>query len=869
MNDLVGNMLRSMFRMLLLFGLAALPAAASLRAAAADATWTVEAIIETERIAGFELSPEGTRVVWERAVPDREKDKFISHLFPTDLATTNEVQLTRGKESCHGPRWSADGRRVAFLSARPDPEAQQQASDKPDDEPKDQLWVMDLSGGEPQRLTKGDRGIRRFQWRDASNPVFSAQEATTLRHAESKRNKDKSVATEDEDDEPPVRQFTIGIADKKMTRLSNNQDRILSFAIAPDGTRVVVTHGRSLRYTYDHRVRPAVWLHDVRTGEPKQNLGDKPPALAGMVWSPDSSALYLAIAHSTHPVYLNAYVIEAAQLDLTTLTLRPIELGWERGLAGSQPEADSLPDWFAATADGFIALLADGVRKRLARFTHDGNRWSRTFLAGEHVNHLDGFRYAARTNGIVYAHSRANVLPQLFSANLEEAAVSAPRAITKLNERLAKQPVSKIETVHWRGANNVEIEGLLHFPPAYREGERRALLLMIHGGPHSLDSDSWRQDWAYAPSLFTSRGAFVLRPNYQGSFGYGLAFSESIADGKYYDLPVDDILKCVDSLIARGFVDPEKIGTLGWSNGAILTMALVTRDQRFKAASAGAGGVEWTADTAACEFGLAFNDYYFGTTPWADPKRYRKLSRFWQLDRVTTPVLIFQGLEDSVVPPHHAWMQFRGLQEHGKAPVRMIQLPGERHSLEHVSSQRRKLPEEQRWFDRYLFANAAETHAVLKQNSPLANALRLRAAARDGTRFGRFVHGELIPETVRFDRTLEVGRFEVTAAQFAQFDPSHRVDPGRDNYPANGITFEQARAYCQWLSTLTAEHWRLPAADEADRLYARGEEALAENTLDHWSSYRANPEDAAQLRLEMDKLGGTRSTLAQSRQLRR
>lgn len=103
---------------------------------------------------------------------------------------------------------------------------------------------------------------------------------------------------------------------------------------------------------------------------------------------------------------------------------------------------------------------------------------------------------------------------------------------------------------------------------------------MIHGGPHSLDRDLWQHRYAYAPSLFTGREAFVFQPNYQGSFGYGLAFSESIADGKYYDLPVEDILKGIDFLVAQGWADPEQIGTLGWSNGAILSVAQNGRGTR-------------------------------------------------------------------------------------------------------------------------------------------------------------------------------------------------------------------------------------------------------------------------------------------------
>src|SRR5207245_2926912 len=115
------------------------------------------------------------------------------------------------------------------------------------------------------------------------------------------------------------------------------------------------------------------------------------------------------------------------------------------------------------------------------------------------------------------------------------------------------------------------------------------------------DFDGWKENFYVSANSMCQRGAFVLKPNYHGSSNYGLKFAESIAGGKYYDLPVQDIERGVEELIARGRVDPEKLGVLGWSNGAILTLALIAHSPRWKAASSGAGGAEWVADWAACQ----------------------------------------------------------------------------------------------------------------------------------------------------------------------------------------------------------------------------------------------------------------------------
>src|SRR5205807_1123152 len=142
---------------------------------------------------------------------------------------------------------------------------------------------------------------------------------------------------------------------------------------------------------------------------------------------------------------------------------------------------------------------------------------------------------------------------------------------------------------------------------------------------------------------------------------YGLKWATSIAAGKYYDLPLEDIERGVDSLIARGLVDADRLGTLGWSNGAILTTALITRTTRYKAAAPGAGGAEWVADWGTCEFGDSFDRYYFGNSPLQDPQLYIKMAPLYQFDKVRTPTLIFNGELDRVVPVHHAWTQYRAL----------------------------------------------------------------------------------------------------------------------------------------------------------------------------------------------------------------
>jgi formylglycine-generating enzyme required for sulfatase activity len=186
--------------------------------------------------------------------------------------------------------------------------------------------------------------------------------------------------------------------------------------------------------------------------------------------------------------------------------------------------------------------------------------------------------------------------------------------------------------------------------------------------------------------------------------------------------------------------------------------------------------------------------------------------------------------------------------------VKFLLFPGEPHTLQEYAHQLRKLEEEMAWFDRWFFKTEKAENQAFKKDSPLGRALSIRSAARAGLLYGvkTGTAGTLVPEVVKRGG-LEVGRFEVTRAQFAAFDPKRKPAPGTENLPVTGVTFDEAKAYAAWLSKLTGQTWRLPGEDEAAKLR---EGVSGENTLDHWAGYALNPDDARRLEAKVAELGG-------------
>jgi len=841
--------------------LAALPLAllAPVHAAAAPSAppprtaraWSADDILLAESAGEAAVSPDGQWAVWVRSALDAKKGERVANLVLTRLAgEPAEIPLTRGTDRNTSPRWSPDGRTIAFLSTRARPEAGEEAKGDEEDKPEAQVWLVRAGGGEPWPLTKLDRKLVELAWQDDATIVVVAAEAKSLSEQKAKEGKDTSQAVEDAGHEPFVRLFAVAVADGRLRGLTADRDWIEWAEVSPDGRWAAALHQRSLSFQYDNKTPPVLVLHDLRSGGARTVL-EGPHVLPKLAaWALDSKGFYLTHAYSSHPTYFTASVDRLQYVDAASATASPVELQWPNGLAGADPTeaARVLP-----TADGFLALLADGVRYRPARYTRTPGGFARQDLSGAHAENIFDWTLGRDGATLVYDHSTAMKPSQLYRARLDGAALRDEGLLTKLNPSFAKKPVHRAEVVKWKGARDEEVTGILYYPLAYEAGKKYPLFLSIHGGPAGgADMDVWDQSYAYPKLLLAQKGALLLEVNYHGSSNFGLEWVESICCGNYYDLERVDLERGVDAVIARGLADPDRLATMGWSNGSILTTELVTRSHRFKVASAGAGDVEWISDWGNVDFGASFDNYYFGKAPYEDPELYVRKSPYFRLKDATTPTILYTGTDDRNVPPSQSWSHFRVLQQVGKAPVRLLLFPGEPHGLQKYAHQKRKIEEDLAWFDRYLFGTPPE-ETVLKEGSPLAAALARKAFAHTGDVYGRSLKGRLVPEAVEHEG-LHLARFETTRAQYAAFDPSFHVEPGTGNLPATGIGFERAKAYAAWLAALTGEPWRLPRTDELSDL-CRPQKDDDENTLDRWAGYAPNPEDAARLLEKAAALG--------------
>ncbi len=654
----------------------------------------IDDLLYTQGAAVKGISPDGSAVAWIGGGYVAASEEPVADLFVTDLEDLSTQQVVSFSGDAPGDlQWSPDGAALAYISHAEVPGNGGLGE-------KGQVWSWDRTTGALSVVTQAANGVQDYTWKDEVTMLYTSEDGD----GEEENPADDTIYVTDFA-QAPVRLFELDLEADTCERLTQNDDRITDVFVSPDGSRAVLIRteaaSESLDFQYYGDIPIETFLLDLQTSSEKRVFEDVKQPTGGS-WSPDSSTFYLLEADCPdNPAF--AYTVQVREMDVASGKEKRIDLGWDRGIRNY--------NFVRATDNGFIAMLADGCHPKLAVYTRAGDGWEREMIEGEHQGNISSWDVSRGEKSICYVYSTASRPPHAYTAALDAGDIVGPRQFTALNPGFEDKVFAASETITWTGARGDTVEGMLYYPAGYQPGRKYPLVVTIHGGPFGVTEDKWGtsyERWAYPFQLLSYKGAFVLDPNYHGSSSYGFDFADSIKDGKYYEYPLEDIEKGISRLVELGMVDEDRMGTLGWSNGSILSHALIATDSRFKAASCGAGGAEWVSLWGECIFGDGFVSYYFGDDPVAQPDIFKDpgLAPFYDAEKVETPVLMFGPAEDTSVPPVQVWVTYRGLQKHGKAPVELFVFPGEPHVLQKLSHQRRKMVEEQEWFDRYLFESA-------------------------------------------------------------------------------------------------------------------------------------------------------------------
>jgi dipeptidyl aminopeptidase/acylaminoacyl peptidase len=260
------------------------------------------------------------------------------------------------------------------------------------------------------------------------------------------------------------------------------------------------------------------------------------------------------------------------------------------------------------------------------------------------------------------------------------------------------------EVITWKSRDGTAIDGVLIKPADFDPAKKYALLCIIHGGPTGVDRPALLSpDARYYPAdIWAARGALILKVNYRGSAGYGETFRRL----NYRNLGVGDawdVLSGVDFLVGKGWVDPARVGCMGWSQGGYISAFLTTNSDAFRAISVGAGISDWATYYYNTDI-TPFTINYLGANPADDPAIYMKTSPMASVRKAKTPTLIQHGELDRRVPIPNAYELRQGLEDRG-VPVEMVVYKGFGHGITKPKSMRAVMKHNLAWFGHYLFGD--------------------------------------------------------------------------------------------------------------------------------------------------------------------
>ena len=659
---------------------------------------SLDEFLNTTSITAARPSPNGSAVVVGTEAPDWSGNRFRDQLWLW-TAHSGLHPLTEAA-SDSDPRWSPDGKWIAFLSDRP------VASDtKAGDATR--IWLIPATGGEAQPLYTEKADAHSFVWSpDGATLYFSIRQPISADQQDSDKAEWKDVIRwreQERGDALLALPLAAALAHNRAVAPEHPQKPADSRPVYPTGSRVLGSSpleidditpspdGAQIAFvtnSISHRMEdPAqieIFTLPATSGQPRQ-LTHNQALEDNLHWTADSRALDF-IVHAAGGSLEGPYRDVQGrlyQLDLSTASIT--RLGAD--FPGSWENFDQLPD------GSLVALGLKATEQHLYR------------VSGTHAVELPSgegsvaaVSVPSHGHALVFERSAINVPTQVFfaadAAHPEQAA-----AITSFNPIFAQRAQPAWKPYRWKAPDGTAVEGVLIFPPGEQNGKHLRMLTLIHGGPADADGNRFGADWYDWATLAAAHGWLVFRPNYRGSSGYGDQFMLQIAP-HIVSAPGEDILSGVDALVRDGIADPDKLAVGGYSYGGYMTNWLITATTRFRAAVTGAGAVEHAANWGNDD--VSFDDaWYLGGAPWQQPALYQSEAALFRMDRVRTPTHIVQGNHDVRVSYLEGVTLERALQRLG-IPHSFLVFPGEGHGLGNDPWHGYiKLREELKWLDHY------------------------------------------------------------------------------------------------------------------------------------------------------------------------
>jgi dipeptidyl aminopeptidase/acylaminoacyl peptidase len=678
-----------------LAGTAMAAAALGLASAAAGqskAPLKPETLLNWSFVGDPQIAPDGRRVAY---VVTRSADEGTKYAGDVWLAQPGEAPraLTTHPANDRTPRWSPDGRRLAFLSNRSG---------------KSQVWILEAQG-EPWQLTDSKTDISGYEWSpDGGRIAFVANPPKPEEKPGEKSKAPVMLTTErlvfrndgtpgwksDEINQIWVVSLPAAPAATAARQITTDAFPHEGLAWAPDGRTIYFSTNDTPDPDYSYFDSEILAVAADGSGKPKRVTNRRGPDTDPAV-SPDGK--WLAYFGSDIGERMKAYEPEVLYVrNLSSGEVRPVQLphGAGDGMA-LDAFAPKLPtNNLAWSHDGRSIYFTAAWHGRVRLYRTDSRTLKTTPVEGLAEGHIHSFTLGGGDRvAAVYSTQTAPDDVWLMDGK-------APQRLTGHGQANVAPVTLGQPSEHWVPSfDGTRIQYWIIRPPNFDPRRKHPAILYIHGGPHSM----YGQGFFHEFQTLANAGYVVIYGNPRGSTGYGGEFG-NIIQHKYPGDDAKDLMATVDDAIRMGFVDPERLGVAGGSGGGVLSSWLIgTYPDRFKAAVVERAVLNW-ASMIGTDISLNMATVWFEDYPWRNPEPYFRRSSISLVEKVKTPALIIHNAEDYRVPVQQAYEYYTSLKLL-KKPARLVVFPNSSHGMSRDGTPEQRVARLKLitdWFDGYL-----------------------------------------------------------------------------------------------------------------------------------------------------------------------
>jgi len=648
-----------------------------------------------------QISADGAWVAYTVETASVKDDKSHTRVWIMPTESGNAVAMTVEDETSTHPRWSPDGKWLAFLSGRNDG--------------KTQVYLLNRQGGEAEKITDTVQDVEDVEWAPDSKRL-----AVVLRDPKSEEIEEAKEKEKDDGDKAEPKKsktprpivvdryefktdevgyldrrrthlYVFEIGTKKMTQVTSGDFDDEAPAWSPDGKWLAFSSKRTMPdpdRNYDRNIFVVAADNTDKGAHPTQ-VTTNPGSDASPTWSPDGN--WIAYVTQLDPKLL--------EYSTKHLAVSPAAGGEAKILTKAFDRMSSDPR-FSPDGKSVYFIADDEGTQNLCQVPVGGGEVTRP-IGGR----LMLYSYTVAKNGAVAALITTPERPQeIFFLG---AGGGEPKRITHTNDALMTQlKLTTPEYVKFKSKDGTMVGGFLYKPLDYVPGKKYPAILRPHGGPVW----SYYAEFTHLAQLFAANGYVVLYPNPRGSTGRGQDYAKAIfADWGNKDF--QDDMAMVDYAIAQGLVDPDKLGVGGWSYGGISTDFIITQTTRFKAAISGAGSTKFDSMYGHDQYILDYETEL--GRPWEKRAVWDHVSMYWKVANVTTPTLFMGGDVDWNVPILGGEQMYQSLKSLGKE-TELVVYPGEYHEFKTPTHIKDRMERYLAWYAHYVKADGTPARPAEK-----------------------------------------------------------------------------------------------------------------------------------------------------------